>query len=480
MLGLDEGRFPRDAAIAGIDLMARCRRSGDRDVRSDDRWLFLETVMAAGDRLHLSYLGEGVADGKPRNPAAPLAELMAALDGAAGVVADGPGLHDAQAVRRARPWWVRHPLQPFDERYFDGADPALFSHRAAFARADVARQGEPVRFAPLHWPVEAADAGIDPLPLTVAEVLGYWRDPAKALLQDTLKLRIAVPQREAEDEPLELAPSAIDRLPRRLLREALASGAGLPDAPPRAIADAGLLPPGAAAQRSWRMLRDSLAPVLERWAGDPLFASGWPAPLALPATPWRAGAWTLTGPLPDAAQGPQGPVLLVEAPGKASGALGWQLRIGLFLQWALLRLHPQFAGAPVTVAWLTQDGAPAWGLADLDAYWLAADAATGDALRAQLEQRVVRLLQWTVQARTAPLPYFPKLSEALASDKAKVEWTGGYNRTGERDYAPGHARMLADGIDYDAVGQQAAAKAFAKTLLATLDVAELLPKEGRA
>ena len=67
---------------AGLDPIRRegLRRLGDRDTRSDDRYLFLETVMSAREVLHLSYLGEGAHDGKPRNPAAPLAELLAALE----------------------------------------------------------------------------------------------------------------------------------------------------------------------------------------------------------------------------------------------------------------------------------------------------------------------------------------------------------------------------------------------------------------
>src|SRR3569623_1023659 len=85
VLGLNDGEFPRSAGDAGLDLMQHHRRLGDRDVRSDDRYLFLETLMAAREGLHLSYLGEGVRDGKPRNPAAPLAELMQFLDEQAGL-----------------------------------------------------------------------------------------------------------------------------------------------------------------------------------------------------------------------------------------------------------------------------------------------------------------------------------------------------------------------------------------------------------
>ena len=82
--------------------MTRLRRIGDRDVPTDDRYLFLETVMSARKRLHLSYIGQGVRDGKHRNPAAPLADLMAELDLRAGIAAEE---RDAP-----RPWIPgRHP-----------------------------------------------------------------------------------------------------------------------------------------------------------------------------------------------------------------------------------------------------------------------------------------------------------------------------------------------------------------------------------
>jgi exodeoxyribonuclease V gamma subunit len=37
VLGLNDGEFPRTASDGGLDLMARHRRLGDRDTRSDDR-----------------------------------------------------------------------------------------------------------------------------------------------------------------------------------------------------------------------------------------------------------------------------------------------------------------------------------------------------------------------------------------------------------------------------------------------------------
>ena len=72
-------------------------------MRSDDRYLFLETVMSARWRLHLSYIGEGVRDGKPRNPAAPLAELMAALDAASDEAIDSSSFRPEPKRSRSTP-----------------------------------------------------------------------------------------------------------------------------------------------------------------------------------------------------------------------------------------------------------------------------------------------------------------------------------------------------------------------------------------
>ena len=62
VLGLDDGVFPRPDNDPGIDPMFVHRRMGDRDVRNDDRWLFLQTLMSARGGLHLSYIGCGVRD----------------------------------------------------------------------------------------------------------------------------------------------------------------------------------------------------------------------------------------------------------------------------------------------------------------------------------------------------------------------------------------------------------------------------------
>ena len=57
LLGLDDGSFPRHVERDGDDLTARTPRVGDRDVRSEDRQLLLDALLAARDHLVVTYSG---------------------------------------------------------------------------------------------------------------------------------------------------------------------------------------------------------------------------------------------------------------------------------------------------------------------------------------------------------------------------------------------------------------------------------------
>ncbi len=109
LLGLDDGVFPRRSARDGDDLMAADPHVGDRDPRAEDRQMLLDALLAAGERLIVTYTGNDERTNAPRPPAVPVGELLDAV---------------AATVRGARVV-VRHPLQPFDPRNFaaDGVRP---------------------------------------------------------------------------------------------------------------------------------------------------------------------------------------------------------------------------------------------------------------------------------------------------------------------------------------------------------------------
>ncbi|CDO28276.1 exodeoxyribonuclease V subunit gamma [Mycolicibacterium vulneris] len=101
LVGLDDGVFPRLGAVDGDDALARDPRTGERDIRSEDRQLLLDAIGAATQTLVVTYTGANEYSGQARPPAVPLAELLDTLK----ITAEQP----VDVV-------TMHPLQPFDIR----------------------------------------------------------------------------------------------------------------------------------------------------------------------------------------------------------------------------------------------------------------------------------------------------------------------------------------------------------------------------
>lgn len=486
VLGLNDGQFPRAASDGGLDPMSRHPRLGDRDVRSDDRYLFLETVMSARWRLHLSYIGEGVRDGKPRNPASPLAELMAALDAGAGVENVPAGDEDAAARwRRLRPWWVRHPLQPFDARYFDGSDPALYSFSASFAGLRTDRpHAAPRAFleAGADAAVETAEAGA---PVVLADLLAYYRDPARQLLEGALALRLdaLAEDRLRESEPLEPTTAALDRVGARLFLELAAHGRReTPATPPDWVGLTGLLPPGRLGAQAWDAERakvDALFQVIAApdHPAHALFAGPLPPGRSLAIERAIAGH-AVRGELHGVHDAGATRWVLDVRPGKSEAGLGFRDRIPLFLRWALLRLHsdpvravrpalltPAHQGRSVPDAWTAR-------IAAWDADFVAADASEQAQRTADLERRISGLVEFFLASQRRPRWYFPRTSWAALgdADAASREWRGGDYVHGERDYAPGYAALLAGERDFAAGADRDALLEHARHLRALIQL----------
>jgi exodeoxyribonuclease V gamma subunit len=75
LLGMNDGDYPRTRVPMDFDLMAADYRPGDRSRREDDRYLFLEAVLSARDRLHISWVGRSIHDNTERPASVLVAQL---------------------------------------------------------------------------------------------------------------------------------------------------------------------------------------------------------------------------------------------------------------------------------------------------------------------------------------------------------------------------------------------------------------------
>ncbi len=453
LLGMNEGEFPRPGHDAGLNRLLSQPRRGDRDTRNEDRYLFLEALMAARDTLHISYLGEGVRDGKPRNPAAPLAELLQFLDEQHGLAGD---------EKRERPWCVRHPLQPFDARYYErGADgrprhdPRLFSYEPAFLVAATAGAGTPPFLATPDAAAETAAAGEIPL----GALQRFWRDPARdALLRGQGISLQALDERGWPDrEPLETQLEKIERVDHRLLTEALAAGRDAwPDEPPAWLAQSGLLAGGAIGAQTWAQLRDALQPLLAQ--ARPLFAGGVAQAQAQAIDLDLGDGLRLTGVVDRVFRGADGGLLWFDArPGRTASLKDL---LACYIDWACLRLAHADDGPPLQAMLLEQVRRKQGGRDVLVAQAVGMLDLLRAQDRAQLRHGLRRLIEACLCAARQPLLFFPRTAQAWATSEAEdrlaramAAWEGDDFNPGERDHAPGYAALLGRGLDlFDATG----------------------------
>ncbi len=194
VLGMNDGAFPRvpPPAVFGFmdDLFGEnARQLGDRDVRDENRFAFLEALLAARRCFVVSHTGRDLMEDKPIPPSVVVSELTDHLRGRF------PADED---------WEIRHPLQPFNRRYFTLEDRNLFSYAQAMENA--ARAVERIPQPPRRFAGELPPAPATPgeeIPLH--ELIRFSSSPAKYFLRNRLGLYLDVYDDETgDDEPFEL------------------------------------------------------------------------------------------------------------------------------------------------------------------------------------------------------------------------------------------------------------------------------------
>ncbi|TXH69300.1 MAG: exodeoxyribonuclease V subunit gamma [Lysobacteraceae bacterium] len=200
LLGLDADAYPRRDAGNGVNRLLDAiqgrpqRRLGDRSVRDDDRFLFLQLLCAAGDVFYLSYGGRDARDGSLREPSPLIGELLDVVERMRG-------------ARYRERMIVEHPLQPFSPRAFgaEGAD-----------RAEHAQSLEPRRFSYRHeWRLPPSHATGEPVFATTLKddpaqeppdreaLQRFFANPARAWLRERLDLRLVAGEIvHADREPM--------------------------------------------------------------------------------------------------------------------------------------------------------------------------------------------------------------------------------------------------------------------------------------
>ncbi|MCQ7001370.1 exodeoxyribonuclease V subunit gamma [Escherichia coli] len=208
LLGMNDGVYPRQLAPLGFDLMSQKPKRGDRSRRDDDRYLFLEALISAQQKLYISYIGRSIQDNSERFPSVLVQELIDYIGQSHYLPGDEALNCDESEARVKAHLTCLHTRMPFDPQNY------LPGERQSYAR---------------EWLPAASQAGkahsefVQPLPFTLPETVPletlqrFWAHPVRAFFQ----MRLQVNFRTEDSEIPDTEPFILEGLSRYQINQQL-------------------------------------------------------------------------------------------------------------------------------------------------------------------------------------------------------------------------------------------------------------------
>lgn len=265
LLGMNDGDYPRRDPAGGLNQMALelttpARRFGDRSLREDDRFLFLQLFASAGEVFYVSWLGADPRDGSAREPSVLVSELL----DAAAACHHGPDARSELVLH--------HSLQPFSPRAFgDSSDPRHFSFQQAWHPAADALHGPRTVLAPWFNTALRESEPEQELPLTALR--RFLTDPAGEFLRTGMGLRL--PDEVEASDDLDSLTAPTHGLEGWKLKQAVFDACANDDTSDlaRRLRARAMLPSGPLGERQLAAIRAQVLPfatALRRWKdGEP-------------------------------------------------------------------------------------------------------------------------------------------------------------------------------------------------------------------
>ncbi len=182
LLGMDDGAYPRSRPPMDFDLMAGAGRyrPGDRSRREDDRYIFLEALLSAREKLYISYVGRNIRDNSRLMPSVLVGQLKDYLAAGWQVAKDRNGRQKNLLDQLT----CEHPLQPFSQTYFQ---PERWPERFTYARKWQGIHGGKADKPSIPVLKPAMVEG----KLKLAPLIQFLKNPVRAFFNQRLKVNLS-------------------------------------------------------------------------------------------------------------------------------------------------------------------------------------------------------------------------------------------------------------------------------------------------
>ncbi len=200
ILGMNDSSFPRKSKALSFDLTSVSPKRGDRSVRDEDKYLFLETLISAREKLYISYTGRSMSSNSVLNPSAVVSELLEYIDRFYGV--------DSESGSITGYIFTTHRIQPYNPVYFIPGS-GYYTYQGAKiegARSYAMNEKRGYRFFDKPLPPITGDEKN----LSITDLAEFLNNPSKAMLDKRLGLKLGLNSDEfIESEPF--TPDFIDQ-----------------------------------------------------------------------------------------------------------------------------------------------------------------------------------------------------------------------------------------------------------------------------
>lgn len=268
LLGMNDGAYPRSIAPIGFDLMTEYPRRGDRSRRDDDRYLFLEALLSAQDKLYISYVGRSIKDNREKVCSVLVSELLDYVGIGYCLAGDQQLDYNQSQKNLQRHLLLQHPMTPFSPRYFrpaftqeDGADSRLFSYAQEWLPVVAESTAPSAAFLAQTLPSSEEQSSAQTLELN--DLISFLLHPCKHFLNQRLRVYFYNNEVDTQDdEPFAVAGLDAYLLKQRYLDAAL-RGEDL-DALDRFVSAEGVLPIGQTGQLLLQRIRYDCETLAEK------------------------------------------------------------------------------------------------------------------------------------------------------------------------------------------------------------------------
>lgn len=196
LLGMNASDFPRLQPQRTFDLLQtpNAYRPGDRSRREDDRYMFLEALLSARDRLLISWVGRNIRDNSERQPSVLVNQLRDHIAGGWHLKGDeAPEKRMMAGKRLLHHLTTEYPLQPFSSRYFDHKESRFFTYSHEWAKTHALPASSFVDEAMLPFPHTE-------IPLDLQTLGRFLKNPSQHFLNQRLNVYFERGESIGEDD----------------------------------------------------------------------------------------------------------------------------------------------------------------------------------------------------------------------------------------------------------------------------------------